>query len=225
MPGAASPLWPLRTGRFGVLRHGRAGGGLASSGRSAASSTPSSTRPRAQRTSSTGVKAENARLRAGLARSRLDAARAAELSSLLGVAGLGGYKIVTAKVVARRGQPGFEDAVEIDVGTGDGVRPEMTVLNGDGLVGRVIQAAVRQLDRGPDQRPGLGRRCPAGGRPEIGVVNGVGENGRLVRFRLLDSTAADHSRPPDRQLRLPARRAVRAGGADRGDRAGGGDAG
>ncbi|MFG1706097.1 rod shape-determining protein MreC [Nonomuraea sp. M3C6] len=136
-----------------------------------------------------GLKAENARLRSGLVAGKLDAARSKELQQLLGLAGTAGYKVVTANVVARRGQPGFEDAVQIDVGTGDGIRTEMTVLNGDGLVGRVIQASAHTSTvlLLSDPASAAGARLE-GGR-EIGVVHGVGENGRLVQFRLLDSTA------------------------------------
>lgn len=135
------------------------------------------------------LEAENARLRTDLAASRLDKARSAELRRLLGLAGLGGYKVVTANVVARRGHPGFEDAVEIDAGTGDGIRPEMTVINADGLVGRVVEAAASTstVVLLSDPASAAGARLEGGN--EIGVVHGVGENGRLVRFRLLDSTA------------------------------------
>ncbi|MFI6291627.1 rod shape-determining protein MreC [Nonomuraea sp. NPDC050790] len=135
------------------------------------------------------LKADNARLRAQVAAGRLDASRSAELRRLLGLAGTGGYKVVTANVVARRGQPGFEEAVEIDAGTDDGVRAEMTVLNADGLVGRVIRAAASTstVVLLSDPTSATGARLEGGN--EIGVVHGVGENGRLVRFRLLDSTA------------------------------------
>ncbi|WP_229697792.1 rod shape-determining protein MreC [Nonomuraea cavernae] len=135
------------------------------------------------------LRAENSRLRAGLDANRLDAARSAQLKRMLGLAGRGGYKVVSANVIARRGAPGFEDAVQLDAGTDDGVRPEMTVLNGDGLVGRVIQAS-RSTSTAvliSDRASAAGARLEGG--EEIGVVHGVGENGRLVQFRLLDSTA------------------------------------
>ncbi|MFC4006287.1 rod shape-determining protein MreC [Nonomuraea purpurea] len=135
------------------------------------------------------LKEENARLRAGLVAGKLDADRSKQLQQMLGLAGTGGYKIVTGNVVARRGQPGFEDAVQIDVGTSDGVQPDMTVLNGDGLIGRVIQASSRTstVVLLSDPASAVGARLEGG--KEIGVVHGVGENGRLVQFRLLDSTA------------------------------------
>lgn len=186
--GAASPLWPLRTAGswfFGTVE--QVGGSVI---RPVGGFFHAIVNAPAAQGELDRVKAENVRLRAGLAAGRLDAARAAELKRLLGVAGLGGYKIVTANVVARRGQPGFEDAIEIDVGTGDGVRPEMTVLNGEGLVGRVIQASADSSTVVLISDPGSAAGARLEGGQEIGVVHGVGENGRLVRFRLLDSTAA-----------------------------------
>ncbi|MGN9846036.1 rod shape-determining protein MreC [Nonomuraea sp. H19] len=132
---------------------------------------------------------ENAKLRSGLLTGRLDAARSQELKRLLGLSGAGGYKVVTANVVARRGQPGFEDVVQIDVGTGDGVRPKMTVLNGDGLVGRVLHASTHTSTVVLLSDPASAAGARLEGGKEIGVVHGVGENGRLIQFRLLDSTA------------------------------------
>ncbi|MEV0619013.1 rod shape-determining protein MreC [Nonomuraea sp. NPDC050404] len=135
------------------------------------------------------LKEENAKLRSGLLTGKLNAERSKELAGLIGLAGSGGYKVVPGNVVARRGQPGFEDAVQIDVGTSDGVRPEMTVLNSDGLVGRVLRASstTSTVVLISDPASAAGARLEAG--KEIGVVHGVGENGRLVQFRLLDSTA------------------------------------
>ncbi|WP_327090536.1 rod shape-determining protein MreC [Nonomuraea sp. NBC_01738] len=135
------------------------------------------------------LKAENAKLRADMAAGKLNAARSAELTRLLGTAGTGGYKVVPASVVARRTQGAFEDAIEIDAGTDDGVRPEMTVLNADGLVGRVIMASPRTATVVLLSDPASAAGARLEGGDEIGVVHGVGEYGRLVQFRLLDSTA------------------------------------
>ncbi|MFB9679878.1 rod shape-determining protein MreC [Streptosporangium vulgare] len=135
------------------------------------------------------LRAENQRLRHDLAAQSLDRGRSRELRRLLGVAGTGGYRILPTQVIARRGAPGFEEAVELDVGRADGVRPEMTVLNADGLVGRVVQVgpSTSTVVLLSDPASAAGARLE--GSNEIGVVHGVGENGRLVRFRLLDSTA------------------------------------
>lgn len=135
------------------------------------------------------LRTENQRLRHDLAAQSLDRVRSRELRRLLGVAGTGGYRILPTQVIARRGAPGFEEAVELDVGRADGVRPEMTVLNADGLVGRVVQVgpSTSTVVLLSDPASAAGARLE--GSNEIGVVHGVGENGRLVRFRLLDSTA------------------------------------
>ncbi|MBO3752068.1 rod shape-determining protein MreC [Streptosporangiaceae bacterium NEAU-GS5] len=138
------------------------------------------------------LRKENARLRSELISQRLDRTRAAELDRMLGMSGLGGYSVVPAQVVAQRSEPGFEDAIEIDVGARDGVRSEMTVINQDGLVGRVVRvgAATSTVVLISDPASAVGARLEGGN--ELGVVSGLGENGesgRLIRFRLLDSTA------------------------------------
>ncbi|MFI6508070.1 rod shape-determining protein MreC [Streptosporangium sp. NPDC050855] len=135
------------------------------------------------------LQAENQRLKRDLMAQSLDRRRSEELRRLLAVAGTGGYRILPAQVIARRGAPGFEEAVELDVGRADGVRTEMTVLNADGLVGRVVRtgSATSTVVLLSDAASAAGARLE--GSNEIGVVHGVGESGRLVRFRLLDSTA------------------------------------
>lgn len=135
------------------------------------------------------LKEENARLRAEMLASKLDSSRSKELKQMLGLAGAGGYKVVPANVVARRGLPGFEDAVQIDAGTNDGIRTEMTVLSGGGLVGRVVRTSSDTSTVVLLSDPALAVGARLEGGKEIGVVHGVGEHGRLVQFRLLDSTA------------------------------------
>jgi rod shape-determining protein MreC len=51
-----------------------------------------------------------------------------------------GHAMVAAQVVGR-GPDGFSLTIEIDRGTGDGVRAGMVVASGGGLVGRVLEAA------------------------------------------------------------------------------------
>ncbi|MEV6981293.1 rod shape-determining protein MreC [Sphaerisporangium sp. NPDC051017] len=135
------------------------------------------------------VRAENARLRQELTAQTLDRQRSAQLTKMLGLSGLGGYHVVAAQVIARRGVPGFEEAVEIDAGSGDGVRPEMTVLNGDGLVGRVVHTSpgTSTVVLLTDPASTAGARMEGGN--EVGVVTGLGRvaESRLIRFRLLDS--------------------------------------
>ncbi|MGI5155551.1 rod shape-determining protein MreC [Microbispora sp. CA-102843] len=137
------------------------------------------------------LRKENARLRDEVSAQRLDKARAEKLDRMLGLAGLGRYRIVPAQVVARRTVAGFEDTIEIDAGTGDGIRPDMTVLSDSGLVGRVVQTGPAGSTVALLTDPALSAGARLEGGNELGVVSGLGEaggGGNLIRFRLLDST-------------------------------------
>ncbi|HET6636621.1 MAG TPA: rod shape-determining protein MreC, partial [Streptomyces sp.] len=64
-------------------------------------------------------------------------ARAHELDGLLRTAGAGQYGIKPAQVIGIGAAQGFSWTVTLDAGSEDGLRPDMTVLNGEGLVGRI----------------------------------------------------------------------------------------
>lgn len=90
------------------------------------------------------IRAENARLRAQLARTeerRLsydDVVRENnELRSQLDFRDRNELETVSAQVIAQ-GASNFEWTATLDVGSDDGIEPDMPVVNGDGLVGRVI---------------------------------------------------------------------------------------
>jgi rod shape-determining protein MreC len=80
---------------------------------------------------------ENADLKRSVNTSEVDRNRAAELDKLLRVASLGQYTIVPARVIAIGPHQGFSWTVTIDAGSRDGLKRDQTVLNGDGLVGRL----------------------------------------------------------------------------------------
>lgn len=61
----------------------------------------------------------------------------AQLDQLLRLAGQAQDRIVPARVIALGGALGFDWVATIDAGSADGVRVNMTVVNGAGLVGRV----------------------------------------------------------------------------------------
>jgi rod shape-determining protein MreC len=135
---------------------------------------------------------ENQRLREQLRAEKLDAARADQLDRLLGSAGLGGYKVVAARVISA-GQ-GFEDTVTLDVGTASGVRPDMTVMTGDGLVGRITRVGLSTSTvlLATDADSSVGARLEDS--QEIGIVQGqgsrrIGGGSTPLRFQLLDSNA------------------------------------
>ncbi|GAA0315034.1 rod shape-determining protein MreC [Actinoallomurus spadix] len=130
---------------------------------------------------------ENQRLRQQLRAQQIDKSRAEQLHRLLGTAGLGGYRIVAAQVISAG--EGVEETVTIDAGSGDGVRTDMTVITGDGLVGRVTQVgpATSTVLLATDAASSVGGRLEGSG--EIGVVRGTGRrSGSPLTFELLDST-------------------------------------
>jgi rod shape-determining protein MreC len=95
---------------------------------------------------------------------------------------------VPAQVVAIGPAQGFTWTVTIDAGTIDGVTVDMCVINGDGLVGRVV-------DAGPntstvllivDATSTVGARM-AGSR-EVGLLNGTGQQ-EVLELQLLDPNA------------------------------------
>lgn len=117
--------------------------------------------------------------------------RGVELNRLLGVGRQQDQRLVPAQVTAIGAGQSFSRTVTIDAGRRDGVRQDMTVLNGQGLVGRVISAtsstASVLLLIDPDSVVG-GR---LGHSMELGFISGegdIGEEGRL-RMQLVDRVA------------------------------------
>jgi rod shape-determining protein MreC len=88
------------------------------------------------------LEAENDALRRQLLANEYGQSRVDELDKLLNVAGLGRYKILPAQVIAVGAGRGYARTVTIDAGTRDGLSDDLTVLNGDGLVGRVIEVGT-----------------------------------------------------------------------------------
>jgi rod shape-determining protein MreC len=138
------------------------------------------------------VRAENQRLRDEVAdlearrRSMTDLEREnAELRELLELADAD-LETVAARVVALA-PSGFEWTMTIDIGTTDGVARNMPVVNGDGLVGRVIQttpSASRVLLAIDPSFSAAARSARTG---EIGAVDGRG--GEPMTMRPLDPAA------------------------------------
>ena len=84
--------------------------------------------------------AENAELRATVQTAGLDVARDEALLAMNGFSDRRGLETVTAEVIAYGPAQNFTRTVTIDRGTADGVQADMTVINADGLVGRVVRA-------------------------------------------------------------------------------------
>lgn len=158
----------------------------------------------AERRRANRLQRENQQLREQLRANRLDADRAAQLDRLLRSAGLGGYKIVSAIVISA-GQ-GMEDTVTIDVGSRSGVRPDMTVMTADGLVGRVTRVGptTATVLLATDAASSVGSRLEDS--REIGIVQGMGRRGlgargdTPMRLSLLNASVA--LRPGQRLVTL-----------------------
>ena len=116
---------------------------------------------------------QNAQLRAELSQARLDQADSAQLKRLLQLAGRGRYTIKAANVVAV--SPGYESTVTLDVGSKDGITTNETVLNGDGLVGRVASVGPDTCTvlLAVDGSSHVGVRLASNG--QIGEVTGPGK--------------------------------------------------
>ncbi|MFE9097664.1 rod shape-determining protein MreC [Streptomyces sp. NPDC007264] len=130
---------------------------------------------------------DNAALKAKLGSDDRNRSRLKQLDKMIRVAGEGQYGIKGAEVIAIGAAQGFSWTVTIDVGANDGIRRDMTVLNGDGLVGRVTTV-------GPDTSTVLLASDPdftVGTRmensDELGFASGQGD--RPLRVQLLNGKA------------------------------------
>lgn len=131
---------------------------------------------------------DNSQLRSELQTLTNDKARAAALDGLLRVSSVGGYRFVPAEVIAVGPAQDFAWTVTIDAGRNDGIQPDMTVINGDGLVGRVLRttATTSTVVLIVDESSAVGGRIAA--TQEIGIVAGTGRQDEL-EFQLLDPMA------------------------------------
>lgn len=140
------------------------------------------------------LEAENVRLRSQLASTDLDRNRLAEYDALTRAADDAGRSVVPAHVIAHGAAQSFSATVTIDAGSDAGIRADMTVLNGDGLVGRVLRTthstATVLLILDADSVVG-GR---LGKSMEIGFLRGrgeIGDDGRLDLDLVDQAVAAD----------------------------------
>ncbi|MEU2436835.1 rod shape-determining protein MreC [Streptomyces rubradiris] len=130
---------------------------------------------------------ENAALKAELGSDDRNRSRLKQLDKLMKIAGAGQYGIKGAQVIAIGSAQGFSWTITIDAGADDGIRRDMTVLNGDGLVGRVTtvgpSTSTVLLANDPDFT--VGTRIE--GNDELGFASGQGD--RPLRVELLNGKA------------------------------------
>ena len=109
-----------------------------------------------------------------------------QLKNVLDLAGRGGYKVVSARVINRGSTESFKETLTIDVGSSDGISRNMTVISESGLVGVVksvgSNSSIVLLMSDPTFKIGV----RIAGTQSIGVVSGQG--GSTYLLQLLDAT-------------------------------------
>lgn len=134
------------------------------------------------------LEAENAQLSQQVATTALDRNRLAEYDGLAATASTVRHTLVPAHVIGHGPAQAFSQTITIDAGTSSGVHADLTVLNNDGLVGRVIAATrttatvLLLLDRDSV----VGGRL--GSSMEVGFLQGRGElsGDATLDLKLLD---------------------------------------
>ncbi|WP_051338476.1 rod shape-determining protein MreC [Streptomyces flavidovirens] len=130
---------------------------------------------------------ENAALKHKLGSDDRNRSGVRQLDKMLKRAGAGQYGIKGAEVIAIGAAQGFSWTVTIDAGGNDGIKRDMTVLNGDGLVGRVTtvgpDTATVLLANDPDFT--VGTRLEK--TDELGFATGQGD--RPLRVQMLNGKA------------------------------------
>ena len=186
--GSSSPVEPLRAVVGGVV--GPVESATAAAVRPFSDLTSAFSDNRSLRHQVATLAAENSRLRSETEMAPQQRRRLAELDALTATAADTGYTLVAARVVAVGSAQSFQRTVTIDAGTSSGVRADMTVLNGDGLVGRVVSATrttatvLLIVDSGSVVGTRLGSSLEMGSVTGEGSLRGHG----ALRLDLLDSS-------------------------------------
>lgn len=131
------------------------------------------------------LEAQNSQLRSTLIDRKNIESQIKQLKSVLNLAGTGGYKVVSAKVISQGTSASFSQSITIDVGANAHITRDMTVVCGDGLVGVVKEVfastALVMLESDPSFHVGV----RIAGSQEIGILTGQGTDRAILQ--LLDS--------------------------------------
>lgn len=174
-PGAGSPLEPARSAMGSVF--GPVESGTAAVVRPVTALGGWFRSQKSMQNDIATLEAQNSRLRAEQATSQYQRNQLAEYQGLTAAATSLGQALVPAHVVAYGPAQSFSRTVTIDAGSDAGVRPDQTVLNDDGLVGRVLRvtrttATVLLI---VDTESVVGGRV--GASMKVGFLRGKGELG------------------------------------------------
>jgi rod shape-determining protein MreC len=130
------------------------------------------------------LSAENSDLREQVATSGLDRNRLAEYDGLTSAASTLGQALVPARVVGIGASQTFSRTVTIDAGSRAGIAPDQTVVNADGLVGRVLRVTrtTATVLLVVDAESVVGGRI--GDSMQLGFLHGRGDLGSAGRLDL-----------------------------------------
>ncbi len=133
------------------------------------------------------LESKNAALEEEISRFSVLSREIKQLKEVLDLAGAGRYESVAARVISAGSAAGFSRTVELDIGSRDGVKTDMTVIAGAGLAGRVISVSsdtciALLLD---DETFKVGIRMEGSGI--LGVVTGTGND--ELSLTLFDSAS------------------------------------
>jgi rod shape-determining protein MreC len=122
------------------------------------------------------LQTENAQLRRQLRESELSATRSAELQKLKLLTEAGQFTVMPATVTGLGPSIGFEWTVTVDAGRRDGVTADQTVVDSDGLVGRVKQVGESSstVVLAVDPGSAVGVRLAGGNALGVAAGNGLG---------------------------------------------------
>ena len=131
------------------------------------------------------LRQQNQKLRERLISRKNQDGEIAQLKSILDLAGTARFQIVSAKVISQGSSLAFTRTITIDAGSGNGIKKNMTVISGNGLVGVVKEvfsnSAIVMLATDPEFKVGV----RIAGTQQIGILAGLGSN--TANLQLLDN--------------------------------------
>ncbi len=135
------------------------------------------------------LREDNAALRQQVATSDYDRNRLEAYDGLTATAQEIGYALVPARVVGIGAAQSFSHTATIDAGSSSGIAPDMTVVNADGLVGRVLRvtSTTATVLLASDADSVVGGRV--GDSMDVGFVSGSGDLGGHLDLELIDQGA------------------------------------
>jgi rod shape-determining protein MreC len=131
------------------------------------------------------LRKQNQKLREQLISRKNQDGQIEQLKSILDLAGKASFKVVNAKVISQGSSLAFTRTITIDSGTSNGIKNNMTVISGYGLVGVVKEvfanSALVMLATDPSFKVGV----RIAGSQQIGILAGLGSIN--ANLQLLDN--------------------------------------